>query len=103
MVTALEMVGSVLTSVRTFFALLLLVYRGFIDNQEVAVKVQRPNVLAEIALDLHLVREFAPFYKKLTRTASDLQGLSDEWGRGFIGERTLIPTCFVKKKKNDLL
>ena len=51
-----------------------------------AVKVQRPNVLAEIALDLHLVREFAPFYKKLTRTASDLQGLSDEWGRGFIAE-----------------
>ncbi|CAB9520059.1 OF BC1 COMPLEX KINASE 3, chloroplastic [Seminavis robusta] len=62
------------------------VYRGFIDSQEVAVKVQRPNVLAEIALDLHLVREFAPLYKKLTRTASDLQGLTDEWGRGFIAE-----------------
>ena len=61
-------------------------YRGFIDKQEVAVKVQRPNVLAEIALDLHLVREFAPLYKTLTGTASDLQGLSDEWGRGFIHE-----------------
>jgi len=48
------------------------VYRGFIDNQEVAVKVQRPNVLAEIALDLHLVKEFAPLYKKLTGAASDL-------------------------------
>jgi ABC1 atypical kinase-like domain len=62
------------------------VYRGFIDAQEVAVKVQRPNVLAEIALDLHLVREFAPIYKKLTRTATDLQALTDEWGKGFIAE-----------------
>ena len=62
------------------------VYRGFIDTQDVAVKVQRPNVLAEIALDLHLVREFAPIYKKLTRTATDIQALTDEWGRGFIAE-----------------
>jgi hypothetical protein len=62
------------------------VYRGFIDSQEVAVKVQRPNVLAEISLDLHLVREFAPIYKKLTRTATDLQALTDEWGKGFIAE-----------------
>jgi len=62
------------------------VYRGFIDTQEVAVKVQRPNVLAEIALDLHLVREFAPYYKALTRAGTDLQGLADEWGRGFIAE-----------------
>lgn len=62
------------------------VYRGFLDKREVAVKIQRPNVLAEICLDLYLVREFAPIYKKLTRTASDIQGLADEWGRGFIQE-----------------
>lgn len=62
------------------------VYQGKIDDLEVAVKVQRPNVLAEIALDLHLVREFAPFYKRITGTATDLQGLADEWGRGFIAE-----------------
>lgn len=42
--------------------------------------------MAEIALDLHLVREFAPTYAKLTKTATDLQGLADEWGRGFIAE-----------------
>jgi predicted unusual protein kinase regulating ubiquinone biosynthesis (AarF/ABC1/UbiB family) len=41
------------------------VYRGFIDDKEVAVKVQRPNVLAEIVLD-HIVREFAPIYQKIT-------------------------------------
>lgn len=85
------------------------VYRGFIDKREVAVKVQRPNVLAEIALDLHLVREFAPFYKKLTGAASDLQGLADEWGRGFIAEldyreeaeNTIRFTEEMRKRKLD--
>ena len=62
------------------------VYRGFIDDKEVAVKVQRPNVLAEIALDLHIVREFAPIYQKITGGATDLQSLANEWGRGFIAE-----------------
>ena len=62
------------------------VYRCFANDLEVAIKVQRPNVLAEIALDLYLVREFAPFYQKLTGGATDLQGLADEWGRGFIAE-----------------
>lgn len=62
------------------------VYRCFANDLEVAIKVQRPNVLAEIALDLYLVREFSPFYRKLTNTATDLQGLADEWGRGFIAE-----------------
>jgi hypothetical protein len=58
------------------------VYKGFIDDKQVAVKVQRPNVLAEIALDLYIVREFAPLFKKITKASSDLQGLANEWGRG---------------------
>jgi predicted unusual protein kinase regulating ubiquinone biosynthesis (AarF/ABC1/UbiB family) len=62
------------------------VYRGFIDDKEVAIKVQRPNVLADIALDLHIVREFSPLYQKVTKTSSDLQSLANEWGRGFIAE-----------------
>jgi len=62
------------------------VYKAVVDDTLVAVKVQRPNVLAEIALDLHLVRQFAPIYQKLTRTGTDLQGLADEWGRGFVAE-----------------
>ena len=57
-----------------------------VGNRPVAVKVQRPNVLAEIALDLYLVREFAPIYQKFTGGATDLQALADEWGRGFIAE-----------------
>jgi predicted unusual protein kinase regulating ubiquinone biosynthesis (AarF/ABC1/UbiB family) len=63
------------------------VYRGFIEDREVAVKVQRPNVLAEIALDLFIVRDIvAPIYQRVTRTGTDLVGLANEWGRGFIAE-----------------
>mmetsp|Transcript_16406 Transcript_16406/g.22842 ORF Transcript_16406/g.22842 Transcript_16406/m.22842 type:complete len:724 (-) Transcript_16406:35-2206(-) len=62
------------------------VYRGFIGEKEVAVKVQRPNGLSDIALDLFIVREFAPTYQKLTGAATDFQNLANEWGRGFIAE-----------------
>ena len=63
------------------------VYRATIDGIDVAVKVQRPNVLAEIALDLFIVREIgAPLYQKFSKASSDLQGLANEWGRGFIAE-----------------
>jgi len=55
---------------------------------EVAIKVQRPNVLAEIALDLYLVRSLAPLYQRITNTSTDLQSLANEWGRGFIDELT---------------
>lgn len=62
------------------------VYKGLLNDVEVAVKVQRPNVLAEIALDLYIVREFAPLYQKFTGGATNLQALANEWGRGFIAE-----------------
>jgi hypothetical protein len=62
------------------------VYQCFAGDTQVAIKIQRPNALAEIALDLHLVREFAPWYQKLTGSATDLQALANEWGRGFIAE-----------------
>ena len=58
---------------------------NYTDSQgtirDVAVKVQRPDGLAEIALELHIVREFAPTYQKLTRSATDFQNLANEWGR----------------------
>eukprot|EP00978_Attheya_sp_CCMP212_P004579 scaffold10016_cov54-Attheya_sp.AAC.1 len=67
------------------------VYRGMAVcddgvTREVAVKIQRPDVLAEIALDLYLVREFAPLYQRLTGSATNFQSLANEWGRGFIAE-----------------
>jgi predicted unusual protein kinase regulating ubiquinone biosynthesis (AarF/ABC1/UbiB family) len=69
------------------------VYRVLIQTKngptDVAVKVQRPNVLADIALDLYLVREFGvPFYQAVLARGggTDLQALANEWGRGFIAE-----------------
>ena len=62
------------------------VYRVKLDGKDVAVKVQRPNVLSEIALDLYLARELAPIYKLITGASSDLKLLANEWGRGFIAE-----------------
>mmetsp|Transcript_11421 Transcript_11421/g.17180 ORF Transcript_11421/g.17180 Transcript_11421/m.17180 type:complete len:943 (-) Transcript_11421:117-2945(-) len=81
------------------------VYRGMASLsdgsvREVAVKVQRPDVLAEIALDLHIVREFAPTYQKITRSATDFQSLANEWGRGFIAELAYSEEAKNTKKFN---
>lgn len=73
------------------------VYRGtLIDGRDVAVKVQRPNILSEIALDLYLLRLLTPvqvkvqnFVNKLETSQSDIDvalSLVDEWGRGFVAE-----------------
>ena len=82
------------------------VYRGVVEldderdgkkEVEVAVKVQRPNVLSEIALDLFLTRELAPLYQELTKNDTNLQRLADEWGRGFIAELT-----YTQEAKNTI-
>lgn len=73
------------------------VYKAtLLNGQEVAIKVQRPNVLAEIALDLYLLRLLTPFQVKISNTinkrsteAADIDvalNLVDEWGRGFVAE-----------------
>jgi hypothetical protein len=93
------------------------VYRGYAEvddfdadgnlvgrkQQEVAIKVQRPNALAEIALDLFIVREFAPYYQKITKSATDLQALANEWGRGFIAELTYEGEAMNTKKFNQAM
>jgi len=73
------------------------VYRGTLrDGRDVAVKVQRPNILAEIALDLHVLRVLTPIQTTLQNlvngvatTQADIDTavrLVDEWGRGFVAE-----------------
>jgi len=63
------------------------VYKARIGQTDVAVKIQRPNALSDIALDLYLVKEYlAPFYQWWTRSATDFSSLANEWGRGFISE-----------------
>ncbi|OEU13917.1 hypothetical protein FRACYDRAFT_158094, partial [Fragilariopsis cylindrus CCMP1102] len=58
------------------------VYKGKLrkDGMEVAVKVQRPKVLENVALDLYVLRSIiAPFN-------TDFVALIDAWGSGFVDE-----------------
>ena len=64
------------------------VYKGTLrsSGQEVAVKVQRPQVLENVALDLHLMRSLAPKWQEYKEMNTNLTGLVDAWGTGFINE-----------------
>jgi len=74
------------------------VYKGTLreGGTEVAVKVQRPGILAEIALDLHVLRILTPLQTVLQNAANGIKtdkediaaaiSLVDEWGRGFVAE-----------------
>lgn len=74
------------------------VYRGTLasNGKDVAVKVQRPGILAEIALDLHVLRVLTPLQTIAQNAANGVATsqedidtaitLVDEWGRGFVAE-----------------
>jgi predicted unusual protein kinase regulating ubiquinone biosynthesis (AarF/ABC1/UbiB family) len=53
---------------------------------EVAIKVQRPKITTQIALDMHLLREFAPIARRTFNLATDTEGTVDAWGAGFVDE-----------------
>lgn len=67
------------------------VYRGTLkkDGKEVAVKVQRPGILGEIALDLHIMRLLTPLQVKISNAINKRKteqadidvalSLVDEW------------------------
>jgi Spy/CpxP family protein refolding chaperone len=52
----------------------------------VAVKVQRPQVLSEVALDLFMVRALAPSWQKAQEINTDLVGLIDAYAVTFVNE-----------------
>ena len=67
------------------------VYRGFLTlddgtPKQVAVKVQRPKMAEVIALDLYLLRAIAQPVREWQNLNTDLEGVVDEWGRGFTQE-----------------
>ena len=73
------------------------VYKAtLLDGREVAIKVQRPKVLGEIALDLYLLRLITPLQVTLSNAINKRKteqadidvalSLVDEWGRGFVAE-----------------
>lgn len=64
------------------------VYKATLKStgQEVAIKVQRPQIMSQIALDMHLLREVAPVVKRIFNLNTDLVGTVDAWGKGFVDE-----------------
>ena len=58
------------------------VYKGTLraTGEEVAVKVQRPNVLYDVSLDLFMMRSLAPSFARATDANTDVVGLVDAWG-----------------------
>mmetsp|Transcript_37196 Transcript_37196/g.81640 ORF Transcript_37196/g.81640 Transcript_37196/m.81640 type:complete len:756 (+) Transcript_37196:105-2372(+) len=67
------------------------VYRARLrDGREVAVKVQRPGMTEVVALDLYLLRlganPLSNLLSLLGPLRTDLLGLVDAWGLGFVGE-----------------
>ena len=53
------------------------VYRGTLEGEPVAVKVQRPRITERIALDMHLVRALAAPLASLLGAPGDLTGIAD--------------------------
>ncbi|KAI5082203.1 hypothetical protein GOP47_0001946 [Adiantum capillus-veneris] len=67
------------------------VYKGrTIDGHDVAVKVQRPNLLLSIALDIYILRIGLDVLRKVAKRRSDLKLYADELGHGFFGELDYI-------------
>eukprot|EP00966_Prymnesium_polylepis_P108963 2521533-Prymnesium_polylepis.1 len=73
------------------------VYKAeLLDGRQVAVKVQRPRILDEIALDLYLLRLLTPLQTRVSNVINKVptypddiklaKELVDEWGRGFVAE-----------------
>ena len=66
-------------------------------QQEVAIKIQRPNIMETIALDMYLLREYvAPAVKKIGNLNSDTIGTVDAWGLGFVDELD-----YIREAKNS--
>jgi hypothetical protein len=60
------------------------------NGETVAIKVQRPDILEKIALDMYLLREFAGILKILLNLNTDTVGTVDAWGTGFVDELDYI-------------
>lgn len=67
------------------------------DDRWVAVKVQRPNIMNQIALDMHLIRDVAPFMKRTFNLNTDFVGVVDTWGAGFVDELDYIEEAINAK------
>lgn len=56
------------------------------SGEAVAVKVQRPGVVDQIALDVYILRRLAAAVKTWRKVNSDLPALIDEWSTSLFRE-----------------
>ena len=79
------------------------VYKGTLaaNGIEVAVKVQRPQIARQIALDMYLLRELAVPLAKLFRVPGDLRGTADAWGKGFVAELDYVSEARNAERFNE--
>ena len=72
------------------------------NNVVVAIKVQRPNIVDQIALDMYIIREtIAPFLKRTFNLNTDIVGVIDAWGTGFVAELDYIQEAVNAKSFSD--
>ena len=63
------------------------VYRGTLaDGREVAVKVQRPDVYAQVALDMYIIRAALAWLREYWQTDTDIPAVADQVGAGLLRE-----------------
>lgn len=73
------------------------------SNEEVAIKIQRPDIMEQIALDMYLIREIGGILKRLTKLNTDIIGTVDAWGIGFIDELDYIQEAANGEKFSELI
>ncbi|MEN9205786.1 MAG: AarF/ABC1/UbiB kinase family protein, partial [Thermostichales cyanobacterium DRC_bins_46] len=67
------------------------VYQGYLHNgKKVAIKVQRPDLIEQISLDMYLVRQGMAWLKKRFKLRSDLVGIVDEFAGKLYEEMNYI-------------
>lgn len=59
-------------------------------GEELALKVQRPDILDTVSLDLCLLRKIAITLKKLPQFRSDFPAILDEWANRFYDEMNYV-------------
>jgi len=62
------------------------VYKGSLDGVQVAIKVQRPGIVEQIALDFHVVRQIMLLVNRLIESRTGIVGALDEYASSLFEE-----------------
>lgn len=68
------------------------VYKGVLKstNSTVAVKVQRPDAIRKVGVDLYILRNLAEYFKRRYKLRSDMVGIVDEFGEKLFEELNYV-------------